>query len=103
MKIWLIDSRSRSATKKRFLYSWPTVTKQTIKAVWKVVLKEEVTKNDRGEYAYLYDYPKGLSDTDKLAATKIFHDYWAEYGWDLILVEDDAIPTSDMIQKGPTK
>lgn len=85
--LWLFDSRLRGATDgKRFLYTFPE-TKDGLAKAWNLVLDNEhiLDPEDREGYA---GYADGADDGEIDTAT--FNQFWAEYGWCLVLADDSC-------------
>ena len=82
--LWLYDSRD-SLRNKRKLHILPLTSEGKLRA-WDIVLAAEVP-SEREDYQFLAD--TDVNDYEP-HDTEMFNEYWTEYGWLLILMDDDA-------------
>lgn len=99
--LWLYDSRSRSiGNDSRFLHRYPD-TYQGMKSLVEFVLSQEGVPHDDwdGYLGVIVGTATRPADSREMAA--VFNDYWAEYGWFLTLVDNDALLPDDVIVRDP--
>jgi hypothetical protein len=91
----LYDSRARTTTQKRAIYTSDPSPENILK-VWELVLKDEVDPEDAKSYLYLGNNWKPHEMND---ACVVFNDYWAEYGWYLTVHDDEWTVPNDCEEK----
>ena len=83
--LWLYDSRDRMHGKRK-LYILP-LTHEGKRKAWDIVLDAEVMSDERDDYQFLVDTE---DDDPEVHDCALFNDYWSEYGWLLLPVDDDT-------------
>lgn len=92
--LWLFDSRSRCQVDKRKLYQFPDTMTGKL-AAWATVVAAELPESEWADYRSIASI-----DVENASHEMCFNDYWAEYGWYLMPVGDNAtIPADAEIRK----
>jgi len=95
MAIWLIDSRSRVSTGKRYVWIWDDDNIHANREAWQLVLNAEVREQkDRDDYRVTADNDMrpDLFPDEAHELIEMFNDFWSIYGWHLALMDNDDVP-----------
>lgn len=100
MMVWLIDSRSRALTGKRYVWGWEEDAGDYSKVfaeVWDVVVCGEPWAED-----LFWDedgVPRFVYSSSFEEGQEVFRRFWAEYGWELARFDETLLDGDDIVRR----